>query len=176
MPFSRTSLLPVLCFLAACRPEPPPEAPPPSGCGPGMGEVALRSGASLCVDLSPVPLASYEECVGRALCSVRPAGNGCLRDDLVTQQKPVNCVDAAQADAFCKAHKKRLLTREELAAVPFSNLDGVRWSIDAEWTSTAATAEQTIALHFEPKIRTFFDQLLLPANTQQATVGFRCGR
>jgi hypothetical protein len=141
-----------------------------------MIEISPQEGTSLCVDLAPVTLAAYEECVGRALCSARPAGRGCLRDDLTTQQKPVNCVDLAQADAFCKSQQKRLLTRGELGAVPFHGGRQVRWSSPAEWTSTPAQPGHTFALRYTEIARTFFLPEVLPTATQDASLGFRCGR
>jgi hypothetical protein len=141
-----------------------------------MAEISLQEGASLCVDLAPVTVAAYEECVGRALCSARPAGRGCLRDDLATQQKPVNCVDMAQADAFCKSQRKRLLTRVELGGVPFRDDRQVRWPSPVEWTSTPAQPGHAFALRYTEGTRTFFLPEVFPTATQDASLGFRCGR
>jgi hypothetical protein len=173
----RALLAALLCPLLACGSDPPPEAPPPAECGPEMARIRLQNGTAFCADLGPVTLASYQECVGRALCSVRPAGNGCLRDDLTTQQQPVNCVDAAQADAFCKARKMRLPSREELGAVPFGGAEGVRWVAGAvEWTATPSSPGSFIGLRYEPINRTFFHDTSVPAGAQKADLGFRCVR
>lgn len=142
-----------------------------------MAEVTLQAGMSLCVDVDPVTLSAYQECVGRALCSGRPAGGGCLRDDLNTQQKPVDCVDAAQADAFCKAQKKRLPTRQEIEATPFRG-EGtlIRWGAGSEWTSSSGRQGMFTTMRYNPINRTFFNQAEAPASTQNPSLGFRCVR
>ncbi|MCU0657152.1 MAG: hypothetical protein MUF64_18405 [Polyangiaceae bacterium] len=167
---------PALMLLFGCHQESPPEAPPPAGCGPGMAEARGPGGAPLCVDQARVTVAAYEECIGRGLCSARPAGSGCLRDDLTTQQLPVNCVDVGQADAFCKAQRKRLPSREELQALPLQPNEGLRWGSDQEWTSTRRQPTQALAVSFQPQMRSFFAESLLPPETQRADLGFRCIR
>ncbi|MCS6902511.1 MAG: hypothetical protein RMJ98_22770 [Myxococcales bacterium] len=162
-------------LLAACPMESPPEAPPPSSCGPEMAELSGKEGTVLCVDLAPVTVAAYEECVGRALCSARPVGKGCLRDDISTQQRPVNCVDKAQADAFCKSQRKRLLTRDELSLLPLDDRRAT-WPSLAEWTSTPAQPHHTFALRLVRDAPPSFLLEVFPSSTQDAALGFRCGR
>lgn len=141
-----------------------------------MTEVALQTGASLCVDVALINVSAYQECVGRALCSVRPEGGGCTRDDLNTQQRPVNCVDASQADAFCKAYQKRLPTQQEMEAIPLGSADEVVWNAGWEWTSTLGREAHRITLHYEPSGPRTLSATEVVANTQRPSLGFRCVR
>jgi len=162
--------------LVACDPPAPHEAPPPAGCSPGMVQIDDRKGTTFCLDAGSVTVAAYHECVGRALCSAPDQGRGCLRDDLPTQQKPVNCVDFAQADAYCKAQQKRLPSLDELQTALWASTPGqVSSGGQPEWTSSRGSGPQRMALRFEPHSR----QGMMPApvdETARGSLGFRCVR
>jgi serine/threonine-protein kinase len=83
---------------------------------------------SFCLDKREVTASAYAACVGEGACSPAAAtvqrsgaegdvkqaeSAACVgsRDD--RKSSPMNCVDFAQAEAFCKSRKKRLPTEEE---------------------------------------------------------------
>jgi formylglycine-generating enzyme len=124
------SLLALLLF-AGCggqkaRPTPPPSAGP---CPVDMIQVQPRPATDsapppppFCLDKAEVTVSMYADCVGRAACTALLPGRGCNREDLQTQTHPVNCVAFAEAEAFCKARKKRLPTDSEWVSAAASTL------------------------------------------------------
>jgi len=74
--------------------------------------------ASFCVDVTEVTAGAYQECVTRGACSV--AGDKsvhCTGARAKKSEHPINCVTWTQADAYCKAHDRRLLTEVEFEYV-----------------------------------------------------------
>lgn len=114
-----------------------PEAPP-AGCPSGM--VLLPAGtfkmgmteadddtmpgdtpehavtvAAFCMAVTETTVGQYEECVQSGRCTAagaigNPHCNAGLKD---RSDHPINCVDFAQAEAYCAAHDARLPTEEE---------------------------------------------------------------
>jgi formylglycine-generating enzyme required for sulfatase activity len=103
-------------------------------CGPGMARVPAgdlvagdpsKSVDSFCMDVSEVSVKSYAACVKSKACTT-PAPKGDWMAATPEEKKarnetcnglradrndhPINCVDALQADAYCKAQGKRLPT------------------------------------------------------------------
>jgi formylglycine-generating enzyme required for sulfatase activity len=78
----------------------------------GAREVTV---AGYCMDLTEVTAGAYKACVDAGKCSAEGLSCG----DVATYQAPgkanhpINCVNAAQAAAYCAAHDKRLPAEEE---------------------------------------------------------------
>ncbi len=78
--------------------------------------------AAFCLDRTEVTLAKYRACVKKGTCTEPDpeAGEGCNWStsgdppEVKRDQHPVNCVDQAQAAAYCAARGLRLPTAEEL--------------------------------------------------------------
>lgn len=142
-----------------------------------MVELAPREGARFCLDTQVVTVAQYQECVGRAQCSVSGQDKGCRRDDLRTQSEPINCVDFAQADAYCKSRQKRLPTIEELHSTPFFHdtqpITPIRLP---EWSASPGGAKQRLVLRDEITSRQPLMPFPLPENSYRVDLGFRCAR
>lgn len=83
---------------------------------------------SFCMDRTEVTVAQYGGCVRAKGCSPAPTtafwvdipaeardcwSPACNGERADRQDHPVNCVDASQADAYCRAQGKRLPTAEE---------------------------------------------------------------
>jgi formylglycine-generating enzyme required for sulfatase activity len=68
--------------------------------------------ADFCIDTYEVTSASYEHCVSLGQCSP-PHGSRETCNYGRREDHPINCVDWAQADAYCKAHDARLPTELE---------------------------------------------------------------
>jgi sulfatase modifying factor 1 len=103
----------------------PAAARAPSACPSGMkqlppGEFELADGRlarvrGYCMDTTEVTVAAYARCVDAGACSAEklecgPAATWAKKG---SASHPVNCVDWFEAEAFCKAHGKRLPTEEE---------------------------------------------------------------
>lgn len=77
--------------------------------------------APLCLDRTEVTLAAYRACVKKGACTEPDpeAGEGCNWDtsadppEIKRDRHPINCVDQAQAAAYCAARGLRLPTAEE---------------------------------------------------------------
>jgi formylglycine-generating enzyme required for sulfatase activity len=84
--------------------------------------------APFCMDTTEVTVAQYASCVGSGRCSAAPTtafwvdisdenrdrwSPACNGDRPDRQQHPVNCVDWAQADTYCRAQGRRLPSAEE---------------------------------------------------------------
>lgn len=70
--------------------------------------------APFCLDRSEVTAAAYAACVGKGLCKAseaKSAACNAARGD--RQDHPMNCVDWARADGYCRAQHKRLPTEEQ---------------------------------------------------------------
>jgi formylglycine-generating enzyme required for sulfatase activity len=70
---------------------------------------------SFCMDVTEVTVAAYGKCVGAGACHAEDlaCGKAATWGKGETQQHPVNCVTWFEADAFCRAHGKRLPTEPE---------------------------------------------------------------
>ena len=106
----------VLAVAASARAEP---------CPPGMRRVAggayqMASGedasvGAFCMDLTEVTVAAYRRCVDAGVCHAEElaCGGAATWGKPGTQNHPVNCVTWFEADAFCRAHGKRLPSEPE---------------------------------------------------------------
>jgi len=89
---------------------------------------AVRAGPMLCIDRTEVTVAAYSKCVAAGACTLAgtaPTGNGakdeviaklgplCNGDRVDRQNHPINCVDWAQANAYCKWATGRLPNEAE---------------------------------------------------------------
>ncbi|MFO0759622.1 MAG: SUMF1/EgtB/PvdO family nonheme iron enzyme [Byssovorax sp.] len=124
------------------RPPPPPPVPPPevaaASCPDGMVAVAggmLRMDArrpevavaTFCLDRNEVTVDRYNVCIDAGECPAAPLGTfsadgresfadpACNTGKFGRGDHPVNCVDWAEASAFCASKGGRLPTEEELA-------------------------------------------------------------
>jgi sulfatase modifying factor 1 len=103
----------------------PAAARAPSGCPSGMkrlpsGAFVLGDGrparvGAYCMDATEVTVAAYARCVEAGACSAEKleCGPAATWGRKGAASHPVNCVDWFEADAFCRAHGKRLPTEEE---------------------------------------------------------------
>lgn len=80
----------------------PDEAPP-----------RLRRVANFWLDQTEVTVAEYEACVDDGECPPPGTGEGCNGASSDRQSHPINCVNFAQAEAFCRWAEGRLPTEEE---------------------------------------------------------------
>ena len=69
--------------------------------------------AAFQIDKTEVTVAAYRACVSAGKCSPPSTGNACTWDQSGKEQHPVNCVDWAQAQAYCAWAGKRLPTEAE---------------------------------------------------------------
>ncbi len=117
------------------------------------------------LDALEVSVAAYQACVRAGVCplhvtaadsndaleSVRGSSTDCVGGGLKQPEEPINCVDFAAAEAYCRWVGKRLPTRDEwwVALAPrhreaFRDVHrarerkGAYW---AEWTSTPVTID-----------------------------------
>ena len=96
----------------------------------------------LCIDVTEVTVAAYAECMRRGLCgaaSTTVAWPGITPELRATasafcngnrpdrQDHPLNCVDWYQADGFCRARHRRLLTEEEWEWAARGGVKGTRY-------------------------------------------------
>jgi formylglycine-generating enzyme required for sulfatase activity len=100
-------------------------APAAETCPPGMkrvpgGYYELAHGEdanvdSFCLDVTEVTVSAYARCVDAGACKAEKldCGSAATWVKKGAAAHPVNCVDWFEADAFCKAHGKRLPTEEE---------------------------------------------------------------
>ncbi len=108
----------------------PASSPCPAGMTPVEGGIlsSATTVAPYCLDTTEVTVASYAACARSGACTAAPettywvdisdadrdrwspACNGERRD---RRDHPVNCVDWAQADTYCRAQGKRLPSAEE---------------------------------------------------------------
>lgn len=131
----------VAALSAGCGSAKAPETASASAtCPADMARVQPANGEPFCLDRAEVTVSAYAECVGKAACSALSPGRGCNRDDLATQQHPVNCVAFAEAEAYCAAQKKRLPTDAEWIAAAGSSLvqPDACWSGRAPRSGTCA--------------------------------------
>ncbi len=98
-------------------PPPPAYAPPPGQQGPCAGnEVLIVFGehddvvGSVCAGRTEVTVAEYETCVNAHACTANglKCGRGANWALLERDNHPINCVDAAQAEAYCRWRNARL--------------------------------------------------------------------
>lgn len=104
-------LLPAAAFAADC--------PPGMRRVPG-GTFRLADGeaarvAPFCMDATEVTAAAYARCADAGACRAEElaCGSAATFGVPATAGHPVNCVTWFEADAFCRAHGKRLPTEEE---------------------------------------------------------------
>ena len=69
--------------------------------------------AEFWMDRTEVTVAAYAACVSQGRCTPPGTGEACNWGVSGREQHPVNCVDWAQASAYCAAVGKRLPTEEE---------------------------------------------------------------
>lgn len=103
-----------------------PPAPPPSRCPSGMvevpgGEYAMGKAkqkvtvAPFCLDVNETTAEEYAACVKGGGCNANTVTvcDGATYGKPELAKNPMVCVDFAQAEAYCTAQKKRLVTTEE---------------------------------------------------------------
>ncbi len=164
------------------------------------------------IDALEVSVAEYQACVRAAACPLhvtaanadstlevtRGLSTGCVGGGTTAPDEPINCVDYAAAEAFCKWAGKRLPTREEWWVAfavrhreAFQELHrkrarrGTFW---AEWTSTPVTIEgrstvealrHTIAYQSSAANEDRLGQLYIRTAAvadRSSDLGFRCAR
>lgn len=69
--------------------------------------------AAFTIDTTEVPVSAYASCVADKACTEPARGDGCNWGVAGRVDHPVNCVNFAQADAYCRHKKMRLPTEEE---------------------------------------------------------------
>jgi formylglycine-generating enzyme required for sulfatase activity len=147
-PVASGDAAPVATADAAPATAPPADAAPAAaGCPAGTvelepaaftsvrgGEVALPA---TCLDVTEVTIAAYRDCVTAGKCTEPDDPHG--ECDYTAQpggadQLPVNCVTAAQAEAFCAYAGKRLPSADELEWAQRGGAAGTRypWGNDAD--------------------------------------------
>jgi len=101
-------------------PPPPPAATrPPAILRPDLdlGDMVLVPATGghgeFLVDRHEVTVSDYARCVADGRCTAAPRDPGCLADEAPRGEYPVNCVDLAQARAWCRWRTKRLCTARE---------------------------------------------------------------
>ena len=113
-----------------------PSTPPVASC-----PSATRSVARACVDIYPVALDVYVQSMGVRPDRPEPLGPGARAKECNTRgAEPVTCVDASDAERFCRARGGRLPTEEELC---FDGCTPPDYALPPqcrfyEWTSSAA--------------------------------------
>lgn len=124
-----------------------PEAEVPSKCPSGMafvggGAYTPSSGAGtvtigdLCVDTTEVTVRAYTACVLAGTCTPPPSKTFCNYGVAGRDDDPMNCVDVAQAKAFCARLGRRLPTEDEWEWVA----RGDRAGFDYPWGNTLPSA------------------------------------
>jgi formylglycine-generating enzyme required for sulfatase activity len=138
--------------IASPQPSPAPRCPADMASIPG-GRVEIEETrrtttvAPFCLDKTEVTVAAYAACVRKGACGSERLGDNLMHyndggrlepDSMCNWDKPgranhpINCVDWAQAAAYCRAQGKRLPTEEEwqqgaaqnrFAAFPWGNED-----------------------------------------------------
>jgi formylglycine-generating enzyme required for sulfatase activity len=111
----------------------------------------------LCVDVTETTTAAYLDCVARKAC--KPASTRVVEENLAADearersakcnaarkdhaQHPINCVDWAAADGYCKAQRKRLPTSLEWSWIAHGGPRGSRFP----WGDAAADRTRLNAL------------------------------
>jgi len=77
---------------------------------PGGGIVRIDA---LCVDATEVTESAYRACVASGTCTAPPSKTFCNYGIPGRENDAINCIDLAQAKAFCAAKGKRLPTEDE---------------------------------------------------------------
>ena len=109
-PASRTNYIGMRCWATAWS------VTPASG---DVVEVRVPGGSALgFIDRTEVTAASYAGCVASGACAAPAAGAGCTYGVAGMENHPINCINAAEAEAYCTYDGKRLpsLAEWELAA------------------------------------------------------------
>jgi formylglycine-generating enzyme required for sulfatase activity len=118
-------LAPPLAALLLAVPSARAAAPARETCPPDMkrvggGEFRLAHGEeasvpSFCMDPTEVTVRAYARCVDAGACTAEKleCGAAATWGKKGTAAHPVNCVDWFEADAYCRAHGKRLPTEAE---------------------------------------------------------------
>lgn len=75
-----------------------------------LGPVAV---AAFRLDEKEVTVQAYRACVDAGACAAAGADKGCNAATPMSDAHPINCVDHAQAEAFCRWRGRRLPTEDE---------------------------------------------------------------
>lgn len=109
------------------------------------GPVHRVSVASFRIDAHEVTVAAYEGCVARGACTPAGTDDECNSGHADRANHPINCVDFAQAAAYCAAHGERLPTEEEWEFAAREDSDGLYpWGKETP-TTEHACFERTAA-------------------------------
>jgi formylglycine-generating enzyme required for sulfatase activity len=79
----------------------------------GKGEGTPASTAAFSIDRTEVTSRAYNECVSAGACTLTRRGRGCNLGQPEREEHPVNCVNFAQAKAYCEWAGKRIPTAAE---------------------------------------------------------------
>jgi formylglycine-generating enzyme required for sulfatase activity len=157
--------------LSTPPPPPAPPAPPPSRCPAGMIEVPggeFTMGKTkqkvtvepFCIDLNETTADEYAACVKSGGCDERAVTvcDGATYGKADLAKNPMVCVDFGQAEAYCKAQKKRLVTTEEWEWAARAGAEGRLFAWGNEdpedqlcWGGKAGTRKVSCAVGSFPK-------------------------